>query len=126
MQWPIFASAETVAAMLSGIPLRGGHSCLDSIVAVRKSKRDVLASRSRCESSSGAVTSFRHFWSFRQVTVELSDALFDRHAPPFPAALVHANGQALAYVYFEEEPGRRSAAHLLTRDGAILISHLMT
>jgi hypothetical protein len=29
-----------------------------------------------------------------------------------------ANGQALAYVYFEEEPGRRSAAHLLTYDGA--------
>ena len=29
-----------------------------------------------------------------------------------------ANGQALAYVYFEEEPGRRPAAKLLTRDGA--------
>jgi hypothetical protein len=28
------------------------------------------------------------------------------------------NGQALAYVHFEEEKGRRSAAHLLTRDEA--------
>jgi hypothetical protein len=45
---------------------------------------------------------------------------------PLPAALVrrgergllhrpHANGLALAYVYFEDEPGRRAAAHMLSR-----------
>jgi hypothetical protein len=28
------------------------------------------------------------------------------------------NGQALSYVYYEEEAGRRSAAKLLTRDEA--------
>jgi hypothetical protein len=28
------------------------------------------------------------------------------------------NGQALAYVYFEDEPGRRATARLLTRDEA--------
>jgi hypothetical protein len=30
----------------------------------------------------------------------------------------HLYGQQLAYVYYEEEPGRRSAAKLLTRDEA--------
>jgi hypothetical protein len=29
-----------------------------------------------------------------------------------------ANGQALSYVYYENEPGRRNAAGLLTRDEA--------
>ncbi len=33
-------------------------------------------------------------------------------------AVRDASGQALAYVYFEEEPGRRAAVRLLTRDEA--------
>jgi hypothetical protein len=53
-----------------------------------------------------------------------------RHASsPLPAALVRRaaaellrgarrNKQELAYVYFEDEPGRRSAAKLLTKDEA--------
>jgi hypothetical protein len=40
---------------------------------------------------------------------ELNDACF---------VVIDNNGQQLAYVYFEEEPGRRSAANLLTKDEA--------
>ena len=49
--------------------------------------------------------------------------------PPLPVALVcrghrrclcraRHDGQALAYVYYEDEPGRGSAAKLLTKDEA--------
>ena len=40
---------------------------------------------------------------------ELNDACF---------IVRDSNGEQLAYVYFEEEPGRRSAAKLLTKDEA--------
>jgi hypothetical protein len=50
-----------------------------------------------------------------------------RRFPP-PRSVVEENaacfivndheGKSLAYIYFEEEPGRRAAAHLLTRDEA--------
>jgi hypothetical protein len=42
--------------------------------------------------------------------------MLDVRWPPF--IVRDANRQALAYVYCEEEPGRRTAAKLLTRDEA--------
>jgi len=42
-----------------------------------------------------------------------------RHGQSNTCFIVHDHdGQALAYVYFEEEPGRRSAAKLLSKDEA--------
>jgi hypothetical protein len=57
------------------------------------------------------------------------DARYNRQAPPLYSPwdiedngscfiVRHANGQALSYVYYETEPGRRTAANLLTRDEA--------
>ena len=44
-------------------------------------------------------------WTIEQ----LNDACF---------VVIDSAGQKLAYVYYEEEPGRRSAAKLLTKDEA--------
>ena len=49
-----------------------------------------------------------------------------RFPPPWTAeevtpncfAVTDADGQKLAYIYYESEPGRRSAAKLLTKDEA--------
>ena len=50
-------------------------------------------------------------------TIEETDACF---------IVRDANGQALAYVYFEEEPGRQSAAKLLSKDEARRIAANIT
>src|SRR6516164_9113157 len=42
----------------------------------------------------------------------------DRRSPPNCFVAHDANRQQLAYVYYENEPGRRSAAKLLTKDWA--------
>jgi len=52
---------------------------------------------------------FRPPWSVDEADPELDRRSF---------IVRDANGQALAYVFFEGELDRRSAAHLLTRDEA--------
>ena len=63
-------------------------------------------------------------WRDRRADLVL--ALMSRRFPPLwsvedqEAFIVRdANGQALAYLYFEEEPGQRAAAKVLTRDEGI-------
>ena len=54
-----------------------------------------------------------------------ADPAHGRFPPPWSVEELDAcfvvrdhNGQQLAYVYFEDEPGRRSAAKLLSKDEA--------
>jgi hypothetical protein len=54
-----------------------------------------------------------------------------RFPPPWTAEVTpncfivrDANGQALSYVYYESEPGRRSAAKLLSKDEARVVRML--
>ena len=50
---------------------------------------------------------------FQKGTVVPPSSRIDRHAC---FIVTDKNGFALAYVYYEEEPGRRSAANLMTKD----------
>ncbi len=67
---------------------------------------------------------YSRFGGGGDILVRLIRAFSDnpRFPPPWSveAAFVVTDsaGQKLAYVYYEEEPGRRSAAKLLTRDEA--------
>ena len=50
--------------------------------------------------------------------VNYFDACVAPLSSPWSVEELDANEQTLAYVYFEDEPGRRSAARLLTKDEA--------
>src|SRR5262249_12388250 len=71
-------------------------------------------------------SSGRRFSSTRSLVVREFDDAPRRFPPPWSAeevtpncfAVTDANGQKLAYIYYESEPDRRTAAKLLTRDEA--------
>jgi hypothetical protein len=61
----------------------------------------------------------------RQTSARAQNGPARRFPPPWSvkeSAACDGDKQALAYVYFENEPGRRSSAKLLTRDEAFLIA----
>jgi hypothetical protein len=56
----------------------------------------------------------------RSIGSSPSTSVYVDLAPELDACFIvkDSSGQKLAYVYFEDEPGRRSAAELLSRDAA--------
>ena len=106
MRQPLAAFRPAEAADAS----RTGRPVVEGVAARGRPSAGVQHHRLRARSKT-CITGLK-MWS--RLQFEETDAKLDR-----PSFIVHhANGQALAYVYFEEEPGRRAAAHLLTRDGA--------
>jgi hypothetical protein len=47
-----------------------------------------------------------------------------RVKPPTISCRTDANGQVLAYVYFEDQPGRRAAAKLLTDEARCIAANI--
>jgi hypothetical protein len=67
----------------------------------------------------------RHWHGFLSSGLSFVNASPRRFPPPWSAEVApncfivrDADGQQLAYVYYESEPGRRSPAKLLTKDEA--------
>jgi hypothetical protein len=72
----------------------------------------------RCRARRGLLAAFRRPVGSKRRTLESNGGGLTVLQQQESPRVSSANGQALAYVYFEGELDRRSAAHLLTRDEA--------